>query len=65
MNSLAYFFLVNKIFPDLKVYLTMEEEQDKHYYSSKIRELQDGVKGRKRNKGDGSPLTSVGSIFMN
>ena len=42
----------------------MEEEQDKHYYSSKIREIQDGAKGRRKNKGDSSPAHSVGSILV-
>jgi len=39
----------------------MEEEQDKHYYSSKIRELQDG-KSRRKNKGESPPASSIGSI---
>lgn len=42
----------------------MEEEQDKHYYSSKIRELQDGAKGRRKNKGESPPATSIGEYMI-
>ena len=58
--------LVNKIFPDLKDYLGKEEEQDKLYYSSKIRELQEGTKGgRRKQKGGDSPTSaSFGSILF-
>jgi hypothetical protein len=42
----------------------MEEEQDKHYYSSKIRELQDNTKGSRKSKlGESSP-TSTTSIVL-
>jgi len=51
--------IINKIFPDLKDYLGKEEEQDKLYYSSKIKELQEGTKGgRRKQKGGDSPTSA-------
>jgi len=52
--------IINKIFPDLKDYLGKEEEQDKLYYSSKIKELQEGTKGgRRKTKGGDSPTSTT------